>query len=39
MESHCNGSGRKLESRRVRRHRRGKEKNREAKERGSRKVR
>jgi len=39
MESHHNGSGRKLESERVRRHRRGKEKNRKAKERGSRKAR
>jgi len=39
MELHYNGSGRKLESREVRRHRRGKEKNREAKERDSRKVR
>jgi len=39
MELHCNGSGRKLESREVRRYRRGKEKNREAKERDSRKVR
>ena len=38
MELPCNGSGRKLEYKRVRRHRRGKEKNREAKERGSRKV-
>ena len=38
MELHRNGSGRKLESRGVRRHRRGKEKNKEAKERGSRKV-
>jgi len=39
MELPCNGSGRKLEYKRVRRHRRGKEKNREAKERGSRKAR
>jgi len=39
MESPCNGSGRKLEYRRVRRHRKGKEKNREAEERGSRKAR
>ena len=38
MESPCNGSGRKLEYRRVRRHRRGKEKNREAEKRGNRKV-
>jgi len=34
-----NGSGRKLEYRRVRRHRRDKEKNREAEERSSRKAR
>jgi len=39
MKSHYNGSGRKLESRGVRRHRRGKEKNRKAEERGSRKAR
>jgi len=39
MESPCNGSGRKLEYRRVRRHRKGKEKNKEAEERGSRKAR
>jgi len=39
MESHHNGNRRKLESGRVRRHRRGKEKNREAKKKGSRKVR
>jgi len=39
MESHRNGGGRKLESRGVRRYRRGKEKNKEAKERGSRKTR
>jgi len=39
MELHHNSSGRKLESGGVRRHRRGKEKNKEAKERGSRKVR
>jgi len=39
MESHCNDSGKKLESGGVRRHRRGKGKNREAKERGNRKAR
>jgi len=39
MKSYCNSSGRKLESGGVRRHRRGKEKNREAKERGSKKAR
>jgi len=38
MESHYNDSGKKLESGGVRRHRRGKEKNREAKERGNRKA-
>jgi len=39
MESPCNGSRRKLEYRRVRRHRRGKETNREAEERSNRKAR
>jgi len=39
MELPRNGSGRKLEYRRVRGHRRGKEKNREAEERSSRKAR
>jgi len=39
MESHCNSSGRKLESRGMRRHRGGRKRNREAKERGSRKAR
>ena len=39
MELPCNGSGRKLEYKRVKRHRRGKEKNREAEERSSRKAR
>jgi len=39
VELPCNGSGRKLEYRRVRRHRRGKEKNKEAEERDSRKAR
>jgi len=39
MELPRNGSGRKLEYRRVRRHRRGKEKNREAEKRSSRKAR
>ena len=39
VEPPCNGSGRKLEYRRVGRHRRGKEKNREAEERSSRKAR
>jgi len=39
MESHRNGSRRKLKSGGVRRHRRGREKNREAEERGSRKAR
>jgi len=39
MELPRNGSGRKLEYRRVRRHRRGKEKNRETEERSSRKAR
>ena len=39
MESPRNGSRRKLEYRRVRRHRRDKEKNREAVERSSRKTR
>jgi len=39
MELPHNGSGRKLEYRRVREHRRGKEKNREAEERSSRKAR
>jgi len=39
MESPWNGSERKLEYRRVRRHRRGKEKNKKAEERGSRKAR
>jgi len=39
MELSCNGSGRKLEYRRVRRYRRDKEMNREAKERSSRKAR
>jgi len=39
MELPRNSSRRKLEYRRVRRHRRGKEKNREAEERGSRKAR
>jgi len=39
VELPCNGSGRKLEYRRVRRHKRGKEKNREAEERSSRKAR
>jgi len=36
---HCNGSGRELEYGEVRRHKRGKEKNREAEERDSRKAR
>jgi len=39
MKSPCNGSGRKLEYRRVKRHKRDKEKNRKAEERGNRKVR
>jgi len=39
MKSPCNGSRRKLEVREVRVHRRGKEKNREAEERSSRKGR
>ena len=39
MESHRNGSRRKLESRGVRRHKRDKEKNKKAKEKGSRKAR
>jgi len=39
MESYCNSSGRKLEFGGVRRHRKGKGKNRKAKERGSRKAR
>ena len=39
MELSHNGSGRKLEYRRVRRYRRDKETNREAKERSSRKAR
>jgi len=39
MESHHNGSGRKLESGGVRRHRRDREKNREAEEKDSRKTR
>jgi len=39
MKPPRNGSGRKLEYRRVRRHRRGKEKNREAEERSNRKAR
>jgi len=39
MESHRNGSRRKLESGRVRRHRGGKKKDREAEERDSRKAR
>jgi len=39
MELPRNGSGRKLEYKRVRRHRRAKEKNREAEERSSKKAR
>jgi len=39
MELPRNGSGKKLEYRKVRRHRRDKEKNREAEERSSRKAR
>jgi len=39
MKPPRNGSGRKLEYRRVRKHRRDKEKNRETKERSSRKAR
>jgi len=39
MESYCNGSGRKLEPREMRRPRGGRKRNREAKERDRRKVR
>jgi len=39
MKSHHNGSGRELESGRARRHRKGRKKDREAKEKGSRKAR
>jgi len=39
VELHCNGSGRKLESGRVKKHRGGRKKDREAEERGSRKAR
>jgi len=39
VESHRNGSGRKLESGGVRRHKGGRKKDREAEERGSRKAR
>jgi len=39
MESHCNSSRRKLESRRIRRHREERKRNRKAEERGSRKAR
>jgi len=39
VELHCNGSGRKLEPGGMRRHRGGRKKDREAKERDSRKAR
>jgi len=39
MELYCNGSERKLESGRARRHREDRKKNKEAEERGSRKAR